>query len=69
MRVFGVPLVPAVMGLILGPAAEHQLRRALAISQGDVTVLADSTDLCRAAAFERGHPGGTATVACQLVSP
>ncbi len=39
MRVFGVPLVPAVMGLILGPAAEHQLRRALAISQGDVTVL------------------------------
>ena len=39
MRVFGVPLVPAVMGLILGPLAELQFRRAMAISQGDVTVL------------------------------
>ena len=39
MRLFGVPLVPAVMGLILGPLAELQFRRAMAISQGDVTVL------------------------------
>ena len=40
MRVYGVPLVPAVMGLILGPMAEHQFRRAMAISQGDIGVLA-----------------------------
>jgi putative tricarboxylic transport membrane protein len=33
-----VPLVPAVLGLILGPVAEQQFRRALAISQGDYTV-------------------------------
>jgi putative tricarboxylic transport membrane protein len=33
-----VPLVPAVLGLILGPMAELQWRRAMAISQGDATV-------------------------------
>ncbi len=38
MRVIDVPLVPAVLGLILGPLAEQQFRRALAISQGDYTV-------------------------------
>ncbi|RCW40927.1 putative tricarboxylic transport membrane protein [Halopolyspora algeriensis] len=42
MRRFGVPLAPAVIGVILGPLAERQLRRALAISQGDYTVLVDS---------------------------
>jgi putative tricarboxylic transport membrane protein len=31
-----------VVGLILGPLAEQQLRRALAISQGDPTVLVGS---------------------------
>jgi putative tricarboxylic transport membrane protein len=35
MRVLAVPLVPAVLGLILGPLAEQQFRRAIAISQGD----------------------------------
>ncbi|MBB3610418.1 tripartite tricarboxylate transporter permease [Rhizobium sp. BK602] len=39
MRVLGYPIAPVVVGLILGPLAEQQLRRALAISQGDVTVL------------------------------
>jgi putative tricarboxylic transport membrane protein len=39
MRIAGVPLVPAVMGLILGPIAELQFRRAMAISQGDITIL------------------------------
>ncbi|NNH57520.1 tripartite tricarboxylate transporter permease [Rhizobium laguerreae] len=39
MRLFGYPIAPAVVGLILGPLAEQQLRRALAISQGDVTTL------------------------------
>ncbi|MGE0815995.1 MAG: tripartite tricarboxylate transporter permease [Vicinamibacterales bacterium] len=38
MRVADVPLVPAVLGLILGPLAEQQFRRALAITQGDYTV-------------------------------
>jgi putative tricarboxylic transport membrane protein len=38
MRLVNVPLVPAVLGLILGPIAEQQFRRALAISQGDYTV-------------------------------
>ncbi|RYE07769.1 MAG: tripartite tricarboxylate transporter permease [Hyphomicrobiales bacterium] len=39
LRVFGFPIAPVVVGLILGPMAEQQIRRALAISQGDVTVL------------------------------
>ncbi len=39
LRVFGFPIAPVVVGLILGPMAEQQLRRALAISQGDVMVL------------------------------
>jgi putative tricarboxylic transport membrane protein len=38
MRVLGVPVAPAVVGLILGPLAEQQFRRALAISQGDPSV-------------------------------
>lgn len=42
MRVFGFPIAPAVVGLILGPMAEQQLRRALAIGQGDISVLVTS---------------------------
>ena len=38
MRLHDVPLVPAVLGLVLGPLAELQFRRALAISEGDATV-------------------------------
>ena len=38
MRVLDVPLVPAVLGLILGPLAEQQFRRAVAISEGDLAV-------------------------------
>ena len=38
MRVYHVPLVPAVLGLVLGPLAEQQFRRAVAISNGDVSV-------------------------------
>jgi putative tricarboxylic transport membrane protein len=38
LRVLGVPLVPAVLGLVLGPMAEQQFRRAVAISEGDLTV-------------------------------
>ena len=36
MRLYGYPIAPVVVGLILGPMAEQQLRRALAISQGDL---------------------------------
>ncbi len=42
MRRFGLPIAPAVIGMILGPMAEIQLRRALAIGAGDVTVLVES---------------------------
>src|SRR5262245_41664187 len=38
MRVYDVPLVPAVLGLVLGPLAELQFRRAIAISEGDLSV-------------------------------
>ena len=38
MRRFDIPVAPAIIGLILGPMAEQQFRRALAISQGDATV-------------------------------
>src|SRR5215203_2161094 len=39
MRRFDFPIAPVVVGLILGPIAESQLRRALAISLGDPMVL------------------------------
>ncbi|MCX7893621.1 MAG: tripartite tricarboxylate transporter permease [Burkholderiales bacterium] len=38
MRSFDIPVAPAIIGLILGPLAEVQFRRALAISEGDPTV-------------------------------
>ena len=38
MRRFSFPVAPAVIGMILGPLAEQQFRRALAISQGDYGV-------------------------------
>jgi len=42
LRRFAYPIAPVVVGLILGPMAEQQLRRALAISQGDPSVLVQS---------------------------
>ncbi len=39
MRLYGYPIAPVVVGMILGPMAEQQLRRALAIAQGDWTTL------------------------------
>jgi putative tricarboxylic transport membrane protein len=38
MRLYDVPLVPAVLGLVLGPLSEQQFRRAVAISDGDLSV-------------------------------
>ena len=42
MRRFDYPIAPVVVGLILGPVAESQLRRALQISLGDPMVLLQS---------------------------
>jgi putative tricarboxylic transport membrane protein len=42
MRRYGYPVAPMVIGGILGPMAETQLRKALAISQGDLTTLVAS---------------------------
>jgi putative tricarboxylic transport membrane protein len=42
MRRFDYPIAPVVVGLILGPVAESQLRRALSISLGDPLVLVQS---------------------------
>jgi putative tricarboxylic transport membrane protein len=42
LRRYGYPIAPVVVGLILGPLSEQQLRRALAISQGDPSVLVQS---------------------------
>ena len=42
MRRFDYPIAPVVVGLILGPVAESQLRRALSISVGDPMVLVHS---------------------------
>jgi putative tricarboxylic transport membrane protein len=42
MRRYDYPIAPVVIGLILGPVAENQLRRALSISLGDPLVLVES---------------------------
>jgi putative tricarboxylic transport membrane protein len=42
MRRFDYPVAPVVVGLILGPMAEQQLRRAMQISLGDPLVLVQS---------------------------
>jgi putative tricarboxylic transport membrane protein len=37
MRRFDFPVAPVIVGMILGPMAEKQLRNALSIAQGDWT--------------------------------
>jgi putative tricarboxylic transport membrane protein len=39
MRRFGIPLAPTIIGAILGPMAETQLRRSLQLGNGDLSVL------------------------------
>ncbi len=39
MRRFGFPVLPLIVGVILGPKLEEQLTTALKISQGDVSTL------------------------------
>jgi putative tricarboxylic transport membrane protein len=42
MRGADIPVAPAIVGLILGPLAEQQLRRALTLSEGDPSILLSS---------------------------
>ena len=42
MRSFGLPVAPALIGVVLGPIAESEFRRALAASSGDPAILFDS---------------------------
>ncbi|MFG6401175.1 tripartite tricarboxylate transporter permease [Microbacterium sp. P04] len=42
MRRFALPLAPVLIAAILGPLAETQLRRALAVSEGDPSILVSS---------------------------
>jgi putative tricarboxylic transport membrane protein len=39
MRRFGIPVLPLIIAVILGPALEYQLSQALAISGGDISTL------------------------------
>lgn len=41
MRCTDIPVAPAVIGMILGPMAEQQFRRTLAISQGELSIFID----------------------------
>lgn len=41
MRKYNMPVAPVLMGFILGPLAEVELRRALTISGGELSALAD----------------------------
>jgi putative tricarboxylic transport membrane protein len=38
MRIFDFPTAPVIIGMILGPLAEQEFRRALQISQGDLLI-------------------------------
>ncbi|WP_199429435.1 tripartite tricarboxylate transporter permease [Qaidamihabitans albus] len=42
MRRYGLPVLPAIIGVILGPAAELQMRRALQLSDGSLVGLVNS---------------------------
>jgi putative tricarboxylic transport membrane protein len=42
MRRYGLPVLPAIIGVILGPSAELQMRRALQLSDGSLTGLFNS---------------------------
>jgi putative tricarboxylic transport membrane protein len=42
LRQYGFPVAPLIIGAILGPLAETQLRRAMSISDGDPMALASS---------------------------
>jgi putative tricarboxylic transport membrane protein len=41
MRRFGIPVLPLILGVIIGPRAEEQLRKSLQLSHGEVSGLFD----------------------------
>ncbi|OZI69809.1 tripartite tricarboxylate transporter permease [Bordetella genomosp. 2] len=43
LRKFGVPMAPLVLGVVLGNMMEQNLRRALSITNGDISVLFESS--------------------------
>jgi putative tricarboxylic transport membrane protein len=55
MRRYDYPVAPVIVGLILGPMADSQLRRALQISQGDPMVLLQ-------------HPGSAIMIAIAAIA-
>jgi TctA family transporter len=62
MRRFDFPVAPVLVGMILGPLAEQQFRRALAISQGDLQS-SSRTDFGHGVRDHRACAGGTAALA------
>src|SRR5699024_10106244 len=42
MRRFNIPVAPVLIAVVLGPLAETELRRALAVSEGDPSILVSS---------------------------
>jgi len=42
MRRYNIPVAPVLIAVVLGPLAETELRRALAVSEGDLRILVDS---------------------------
>ena len=61
MRRFDFPVAPCIIGLILGPLAEEQFRRALQIAQGDWTVFF-THPLSLVSAYPRGDHAGSPIV-------
>ena len=55
MRRYDFPTAPVVVGMILGPLAEAQLRNAVSIGEGSAMVFLQRPDVGR---DDRGHPGG-----------
>ena len=52
---FGCEPAPFVLGFILGPLMEENLRRSMVLSRGDPVDLLPAADLARAPADRRGH--------------
>jgi putative tricarboxylic transport membrane protein len=42
MRRYNIPVAPVLIAVVLGPLAETELRRALAVSEGNLKILVDS---------------------------
>ena len=62
MRCWDYPLAPMIVGLILGPMAESQFRRALQISLGDPWVFFKHGGSATLLAIAAARPGGALDV-------